>query len=284
MQTWFANLVEAFTELTWSSVLPYAILVLAAAALIILVAKKAGKPAIITAAAVMVAALAAVVAMNFPTAANGMLELDGVDMHWFYSPVFWIAILCLVGLLVLVMLIRRQQWTTRMLVTGALCVALSFVLSCIALYRLPQGGTITAASMLPIMLFSWMYGPIAGVCAGLVHGILQLVQGVYVIHPIQLLVDYIFPFAALGLAGLFRQEKNLWLGVLTAGVARFISHFISGYVFFASYAPVEQGPFLYSLVYNGSYMLPEIIICLAIVLIPQVRRALLRLRDGSVKN
>lgn len=282
MQEWLQNLVEKFTELTWSSVLPYIVVALAAIALIILVVKKAPKPAIFSVAVVMIAALAAVLAINFPTADNGMLELDGAQMSWFYSPAFWIGVLCLIGLMVLVLLVRRQHWTTQMLVSGALCVALSFVLSCIVLYRLPQGGSVTAASMLPIMLFAWMYGPVAGICAGLVHGILQLVQGVYVVHPVQLLLDYIFPFAALGLAGLFRKDNQMWLGILVAGVARFIVHFLSGYVFFASYAPAEQGPFIYSVGYNASYMVPEIAICLVIIMIPQLRSALIKLRNRSL--
>jgi thiamine transporter len=163
-----------------------------------------------------------------------------------------------------------------MLVTGALCVALSFVLSCIALYRLPQGGTITAASMLPIMLFSWMYGPIAGVCAGLVHGILQLVQGVYVIHPIQLLVDYPMAYAAVVLACVanvlpVKKVFKLPIAVILGYLGRYLMAVLSGCVFFAEYAG-EQNALIYSLIYNISYIGPEMLACAALMFLPSVHR------------
>lgn len=279
MQEWLQNLVKRFTKLTWGSVLPYIILLAAAVVLVILLVKKSSRKCIYATAGVMVAALAAALAIQFPTSSNGGLELDGTQMNWFYSPAFWIGILCIVGLAAIVMLVRQSKWSTQMLVSGALCVALSFILSCIVVYRLPQGGSVTAASMLPIMLFSWIYGPVAGICAGLVHGILQMVQGVYIVHPLQLLLDYVFPFAVLGLAGFIRSEKLMPLSVAAGGFARFLMHFLSGFIFFASYAPEGQAPIIYSLVYTASYMLPDIAICLVIVCIPQLRHALTRLRQ-----
>ena len=128
--------------------------------------------------------------------------------------------------------------------------------------------------MLPLMLFAWCYGPVPGIAAGLVYGTLQLLQDFYVVHPLQLLLDYMFAFTALGLAGLF--PKSLNLGILTAGITRLLMHVISGFVFFGSYAPEGQHPLLYSLAYNASVILPDLAICLILANIPALRRSLVR--------
>ncbi len=128
------------------------------------------------------------------------------------------------------------------------------------------------------------YGPTAGVAAGTIYGVLQLVQGAYVVHPIQLLLDYVLPFAVLGIAGFFKKEKLMPLGAALAGLCRFLVHFISGFVFFYMYAPEGQSVFMYNLIYNGSYMLPETVICVVLLLIPQVRRAMLQIIGGAEKS
>ena len=80
---------------------------------------------------------------------------------------------------------KGNKLTTRMLVQGALCIALAFVLSYIKLFSMPMGGSITLFSMLPIFVFAWMYGPAAGLLAGFAYSLLQVVQGAYVVHPVQ---------------------------------------------------------------------------------------------------
>lgn len=198
-----------------------------------------------------------------------------------YSPVFWSVLVAVLGVCCIVLLLRKQKWTIQMLSTGALCISLAFVLSCLTLYRMPNGGSVTPASMLPILIFAWIYGPIPGIAAGTLDGIMQLVQGAYVIHPMQFLLDYILPFAVLGLAGLFRKENQLPFGILVGSVARFIIHVLSGVIYFASSAPAGQSPLLYSIIYNATYLVPELIICLVIVLIPRMKQALIRLKRQS---
>ncbi len=199
-----------------------------------------------------------------------------------YSSVFWSIMVAVLGVVALVLLLRRQTWTVPMLSTGALCVALAFVLSCLTLYRMPQGGSVTPASMLPILLFSWIYGPLPGMAAGMMDGMMQLIQGAYVVHPVQFLMDYILPFAALGLCGLFRKDKALPIGITVAVIARFIIHTLSGVIFFASYAPEGQSVLLYSMGYNASYLLPEFVICLIIVLLPRVQQTFVRLKHQAL--
>lgn len=198
-----------------------------------------------------------------------------------YSPVFWSVLVAVLGVCCIVLLLRKQKWTIQMLSTGALCISLAFVLSCLTLYRMPNGGSVTPASMLPILIFAWIYGPIPGIAAGTLDGIMQLAQGAYVIHPMQFLLDYILPFAVLGLAGLFRKESQLPFGILVGSVARFIIHVLSGVIYFASSAPAGQSPLLYSIIYNATYLVPELIICLVIVLIPRMKQALIRLKRQS---
>lgn len=193
-----------------------------------------------------------------------------------------VVLVCVVLLVALGFLLRRLKLDTRTLVSASLCIALGFILSTLKFYQMPQGGSITPASMLPVMLFAWAFGPVPGIAAGVVYGALQLLQDFYVVHPAQLLLDYIFAFGALGLAGFFR--KNLLLGVLIAGLTRFVFHFISGVVFFGSFAPAGQSVFAYSLVYNASVVLPDTAICLIIAAIPGFRHTAQRLfRPANAK-
>ena len=186
------------------------------------------------------------------------------------------ALIALAVLIVIFIILGRKKWNTKTLVFGAICIAMSFLLSYIKLYTMPQGGSITPASMLPVMFFAVVAGPVYGLGAGLVYGVLQLLQEMYVINPIQPFFDYIFAFGALGLAGCFK--KNFVLGYVVAVLGRFVFSFLSGVLFFGSYA-VELGmdPFLYSAGYQASYLIPELIVCIGISLIPAIRKMLLRL-------
>ncbi len=133
--------------------------------------------------------------------------------------------------------LRRKRATqagtllnTKVLVYGSLCVALSFVLSYIRLFRMPQGGSVTLAGMLPLIIFAVAFGPIAGILAGISLGFLNLIQDPYMIHWLQVLLDYPLAYGAVGLAGLFR--KPLWTSALVGGTGRLIMSFLSGVVFF----------------------------------------------------
>lgn len=163
----------------------------------------------------------------------------------------------------------KTVWSTRMLALGAVCMALSNVLSMIKLFDMPQGGSITPASMLPLMLFAYVYGVGPGMTVGAVYGVMQFIIEPYFLSVPQMLLDYPIAFAMVGLAGLFSKSENRALG-LTAGVVlgsvgRFVAAVLSGVVFFAEYAG-DQNPWVYSIGYNGAYMLPECIICVVLAL------------------
>jgi thiamine transporter len=158
--------------------------------------------------------------------------------------------------------------TTKMLVYASMSIALAFVLSYIRLFRMPQGGSVTPGSMLPIMLFSYIFGPIPGIMAGMAYGFLQYIQDAYMVHWAQFLFDYPIAFGMLGLAGLNR--KNIIVGSSIAVFGRFVMHFLTGILFFAEYAG-DQHVVLYSLGYNGTYLVAEYIICIVIALLPPMK-------------
>ena len=128
-------------------------------------------------------------------------------------------------------------------------------------FALPQGGTINLG-MVPIFWLALRRGPKIGIFAGAVLGVVDLVIEPFVVNPVQFVLDYPLAFACLGLAGFFRNltVAGPVVGVVVGGSCRFLSHFVSGVVYFSSYAPPGLSPVAYSIIYNGSYMIPSIII------------------------
>ena len=165
----------------------------------------------------------------------------------------------------------KTRKTTRMLCEGAIMIALSLILGLFKVFELPQGGSISL-EMLPLLLFCVRWGVGSGFIACLAFGILQVfVQGAVSWGWASILLDYVVAFAVIGVAGLGRGHKyGIFWGSVLGGVARFIVHFISGITIYKIVAPTEifgtvfDNPALYSLVYNGSYVAIDVIICLII--------------------
>ncbi len=185
-----------------------------------------------------------------------------------------IAALILLGIVAFVSSRTKKQWTVRMLANASLCIALAFILSMIRLYRLPQGGSITLASMLPLFLFSYAYGVGPGFLVGTAYGVLQFIQSAYFVHPIELLLDYILCYAMLGLCGISHNSHGKFSmvpGMILGTLGRFFCAFLAGVIFFGSYAPEGQNVLIYSAVYNGLYLIPEVLICIVLSMVPQIR-------------
>lgn len=178
----------------------------------------------------------------------------------------------------------RRPFDSRTISFAAICIALSFALSYIKLFNMPMGGSITLASTLPIMLFSYMYGSRKGILAGLIYGALQAIQDPWILHPAQFLLDYGVAFAGIGVAGcikdfgLFKNNvrAQFSVGAVIAGVLRFISHFFSGAFAFGSFGagyaedfgiPALNNPYVYSLLYQTMYIIPDLIIVIIVGLI-----------------
>ena len=189
-----------------------------------------------------------------------------------------IAVVCLLIAMAACIFIsaRRGKWNAGMIAKAAMCIALSYLLSMIKVFRMPMGGTVTLVSMLPLVLFALAYGPLEGVVIGCAYGLLSLLIDPYVIHPLQLLVDYPMAYAAVILACVANvlPVKNVFklpLAVILGYLGRYLMAVLSGCVFFAEYAG-EQNALIYSLVYNISYIAPEMIACAALMFIPSAHR------------
>lgn len=168
--------------------------------------------------------------------------------------------------------LTRKQTVVRITVT-AVMIALAFGLSYVPLWKMPFGGTVTLFSMLPIMFISIKYGVGWGLGSAFVYSWLQVLQGEvfgWGLTPAMLvgalLLDYVVAFTVIGLAGIFRKHgpSGAIFGCLLTCLLRFTSHLISGVVLWANYEQFiafgkswVNHPWLYSVVYNGFYMLPE---------------------------
>ena len=160
----------------------------------------------------------------------------------------------------------------RKFTISAIFVAVAFVLSLIKIIDLPFGGSITLFSMLAISLPAYFFGVRLGFVASFAYSMLQLIIDPYIIHPIQLLLDYTVAFSCFGVVGFFRgEEKGLYKGFVLACIIRFLSSTVSGYIFFKDYTPENWSPIIYTVVYNGSYIFTECILSIIVISIKQVR-------------
>jgi thiamine transporter len=169
---------------------------------------------------------------------------------------------------------RRKTMTqtkTRALTEGALMVAAATALSYVKLLELPQGGSV-CIGMLPIFLYCARWGCKESFLASFAYGLLQLIfDGNYAWGPTSMLFDYVLAYGVLGVACLFRKQRGgVFVGTVVGCVCRFIVHFISGVTIYRIYEPTEvfnttfTNPYLYSAVYNGSYVFIDMVLCLVI--------------------
>lgn len=205
---------------------------------------------------------------------------------------------------------------TLRLVTSGVFIGLATVLSIIKVFALPFGGSVTLCSMVPILVLSYMYGVKWGLLCGGVYGVLQMILGATMSQafaglqgwtvPVMALLDYIIAYVVVGLSGMFKGKlKNhtaaFALGSTVAILLRLVCHFLSGWILWGSYAEsyFEEmsnsfGAFMlnsfhgqllsamYSLVYNASYMLPELIMSVvAIIALMAVKPVRERIIGGN---
>src|SRR6056297_961972 len=167
----------------------------------------------------------------------------------------------------------QNKFSTRMLAEIGVAVALAVVVNFLKLWRMPQGGSVSL-EMLPILVIAFRWGLGAGIFGGLAYGLLQLMFGAYVIHPIQLIMDYPLPYMVLGVAGMFKIRKDdiiqplkMFWAVVVASTLRLIVHILSGVIFFSSYAPEGQNVWVYSTVYNATFLIPTTIVTYIVLII-----------------
>ncbi len=153
---------------------------------------------------------------------------------------------------------------------SAILISLAAVLSIIKIWQMPLGGSVTLLSMLPIAFISIRYGIKWGFFCSFIYSLVQIALGLPELMSWGMtlwvwigciLFDYILAYGAIGISGVFRKRGTLGIcsGIGLALVLRFICHFISGTIFFAQWCPDGWNVYLYSICYNGTYMLPEMI-------------------------
>ena len=171
----------------------------------------------------------------------------------------------------------KQTMRTRKLVEASLLIALATVLSVLKIAELPYGGSITLASMFPILLLAYRHGVCWGLGGATVYAVLQQLLGLNNLSYFTtwqsvvaiIFLDYIIAFAVIGLGGIFRRivaRQNLALGAgaLFVCVLRYICHVISGATVWAGLSIPDSAALAYSLIYNATYMIPETIVLVAV--------------------
>lgn len=170
------------------------------------------------------------------------------------------------------------------IVTGGICLALAFLLSQLKLFEMPMGGTVTPAATLPLILFCLCFGPTWGFIVCFIFSLLQLING-YLLFPMQVVLDYILAYTLVGVAGFAAPKKSVRLEIsspikrlkkvnlikasvlaLVGFVARFACSVLSGVIFYAEYAG-EMNVWVYSITYNGTFILPEAVITIVVMLV-----------------
>lgn len=178
---------------------------------------------------------------------------------------------------------RNGPFTTREMAYAAISLALAFALSYVKFFAMPQGGSVTLASMLPIMLFSYMFGIKKGIIVGAIYGVLQAIQEPEIIHPAQFFLDYPIAFAMTGLAGIFKELNIIkkpvaafTAGAVLAGVLRYFSHVFSGIFAFASYAPAGYSAAAWGFLYN-TFTFADVAIVIVVALLLFSSKSFVRL-------
>ena len=183
------------------------------------------------------------------------------------------ALLIAVALIAAFLCDKKGSFTfdSKSIALAGICVSLSFALSYIKLWDLPQGGSVTLVSLLPVMLFSYIYGAKKGLFVCFVYGVLQSLQDPYIIHPAQFLLDYPVAFSMAGLAGVLKnvniksQQLKFSLSALIGGTMRYVSHVFSGAFAFGAYA-LDAGAanvYTYSLAYNSFVFVDILLVIVA---------------------
>ena len=156
---------------------------------------------------------------------------------------------------------------TKNMTEVALSIALAVICSFIKVWEMPQGGSVSL-TMVPLFIIAFRRGPVSGIAAGGIYGLISAMLSGVLYHPMSLLLDYLLAYSVIGIAGFFKKSvKGVICGTIAGTIGRFLFSLISGAVLFAEYAPEGQNPWIYSLIYQATYMIPELIICLAVMIV-----------------
>jgi thiamine transporter len=212
------------------------------------------------------------------------------EVETYYTPT--LAANILLFLVIVIILVALAAFSgsqiklqVKQLTFCAMAIAIGVVTSFIKFAHLPFGGSITLFSMFFVCLIGYMYGAKVGITTGIAYGLLQLMIDPMIMHPVQVLLDYPLAFGFLGITGAFSRAKNGLLKGYVLGVfGRYLCHVISGFIFFWMYAPEGMNTVVYAFGYNATYILPEAIATIALLLVPAIQRGLLEVKRMAVLN
>lgn len=197
----------------------------------------------------------------------------------------WVSVGGVIVLLAVIALIaffsQSKSATAKELAFAGVCVATSFTLAILKVSPILYGGSITLASFVPIMIYAYAFGPTKGFIVGLIHGLLNFIEDPYILTPATFVFDYLLAFMSVGVMGFFgkiaRKERGilpLVLGAVCVFTLRFVSHLLSGMIFFSMDSVWVSFPewatanaFIYSLIYQLVYIPADAIIATAALII-----------------
>ncbi|QSX06294.1 energy-coupled thiamine transporter ThiT [Sedimentibacter sp. zth1] len=178
---------------------------------------------------------------------------------------------------------KQKKFDVKIMTKTAILITIAYVLNQITLFRMPQGGSITPFSMLVIVLIGYLFGARQGILAGITFGLLDLLINPYVVHPVQLFLEYPLAFGALGIGALLRNQNHGLIKSYILGIfGRYVMAFLSGAIFFGEYAPEGFNAVTWSLYYNIGYIGVEGIITIIILLIPGLVKFFDRFKVSNV--
>ncbi len=182
-------------------------------------------------------------------------------------------IVIIVALMILVAITDKKKMDISVMIKTAMLIAIAYVLNQLTLFRMPQGGSVTPFSMLFIVLVGYLFGPKQGVLAGVVFGLLDLLMKPYVIHPVQLILDYPLAFGALGLGAMLRNQNHGLIKTYLLGIlGRFIISSISGIIFFLDSTNGVLAGLITAIGYNFTYIAAEGFLTVLILFVPQLNK------------
>jgi len=220
----------------------------------------------------------------------------------------WISIVGVVLVLALIALIgflkNGKRFDSKRIAFAGICVSMSFTLAVIKISPVQYGGSITLASFVPILIYAYVYGVGDGLLVGLVHGLLNFIEDPYILTPATFLFDYLLAFMSVGVMGVFgkfkRKEKGclpVVLGAVSVFSLRFVSHLLSGMIFFTQDSVWVSFPawamnnaFIYSFIYQCIYIPADALIAILALIalcksgVLDVLSQMMREKNGTLKN
>ena len=200
----------------------------------------------------------------------------------------WISIGGVIALLVAIALIghfsspekQGRRGSAKEVAFAGICVATSFTLALLKIPTIESGGSITIASFVPIMLYAYVFGPTKGFMVGLIHGLLNFIEDPYILTPATFIFDYLLAFMSVGIMGFFgkmrRKDREILpiaLGAICVFSMRFLSHLLSGMIFFSMDSVWVSFPewatanaFIYSLIYQCIYVPADALIAIGVLI------------------